>query len=162
MQAPAAEKIQPYRPSLRACPAAPTGMLRGVVSSHPGRAIIGSLCRAGEAGQCRACLHPARGGFRDAAVSLPETAGQPSFVSARKRGEHRKRRPLVDHRQRPAASVRGPRQGNHHPRGWSKTRVYTAEDDVLAALEREMAAYKPVTHGALPLVFRRHGRLSFL
>ena len=33
----------------------------------------------------------------------------------------------------------------------SKTRSYTAEDDVLAALEREMAAYQPVTHGALPL-----------
>lgn len=33
----------------------------------------------------------------------------------------------------------------------SKTRVYTAQDDVLAALECEMAAYKPVTHGALPL-----------
>lgn len=32
----------------------------------------------------------------------------------------------------------------------SKSRTFTAEDDVLAALEREMAAYKPVTHGALP------------
>ena len=32
----------------------------------------------------------------------------------------------------------------------SKVRTFTAEDDVLAALEREMAAYKPVTHGALP------------
>lgn len=33
----------------------------------------------------------------------------------------------------------------------SKTRVFTAEDDVLAALEREMARYRPVRHGALPL-----------
>jgi anthranilate synthase component 1 len=33
----------------------------------------------------------------------------------------------------------------------SKTRTYTADDDVLAALEREMAPYRPVTHGALPL-----------
>ena len=33
----------------------------------------------------------------------------------------------------------------------SKTRTYTAEDDVLAALEREMSAYQSVTHGALPL-----------
>ena len=32
----------------------------------------------------------------------------------------------------------------------SKVRTYTAEDDVLAALEREMAPYQPVTHGALP------------
>ena len=32
----------------------------------------------------------------------------------------------------------------------SKVRTFTAEDDVLAALEREMAGYKPVTHGALP------------
>ena len=32
----------------------------------------------------------------------------------------------------------------------SKTRSFTAPDDVLAALEREMAAYHPVTHGALP------------
>ena len=33
----------------------------------------------------------------------------------------------------------------------SKERSYEAEDDVLAALEREMAPYQPVTHGALPL-----------
>jgi anthranilate synthase component 1 len=33
----------------------------------------------------------------------------------------------------------------------SKEREYEAEDDVLGALEREMAPYKPVTHGALPL-----------
>ncbi len=33
----------------------------------------------------------------------------------------------------------------------SQKRSYTAPDDVLAALEREMAAYKPVTHGALPV-----------
>ena len=32
----------------------------------------------------------------------------------------------------------------------SKSRTFTAEDDVLAALEREMARYQPVTHGALP------------
>jgi anthranilate synthase component 1 len=32
----------------------------------------------------------------------------------------------------------------------SKVRTFTAEDDVLAALEREMAPYQPVTHGALP------------
>ncbi len=30
-------------------------------------------------------------------------------------------------------------------------RQFTAEDDVLGALEREMAAYKPVTHGDLPV-----------
>ena len=35
-------------------------------------------------------------------------------------------------------------------RDGSKTRTFTAEDDVLAALEREMAPYQPVTHGALP------------
>jgi len=35
--------------------------------------------------------------------------------------------------------------------GGKTTRSYTAEDDVLAALEREMAAYKSVTHGALPV-----------
>ncbi len=33
----------------------------------------------------------------------------------------------------------------------SKCRVFTAEDDVLAALEREMACYRPVSHGELPL-----------
>lgn len=33
----------------------------------------------------------------------------------------------------------------------SETRSYIAPDDVLAALEREMAPYKSVTHGALPL-----------
>jgi len=32
----------------------------------------------------------------------------------------------------------------------SKSRSFTVEDDVLAALEREMAKYQPVTHGALP------------
>jgi len=32
----------------------------------------------------------------------------------------------------------------------SKTRSFTAPDDVLAALEREMAPYHPVTHGSLP------------
>lgn len=32
-----------------------------------------------------------------------------------------------------------------------ETRTFTAGIDVLAALEQEMAAYKPVTHGALPL-----------
>ena len=32
----------------------------------------------------------------------------------------------------------------------SKTRSYTAPDDVLAALEREMSVYRPVSHGALP------------
>jgi anthranilate synthase component 1 len=32
----------------------------------------------------------------------------------------------------------------------SKSRSLTAEDDVLAALEREMSPYHPVTHGALP------------
>lgn len=32
----------------------------------------------------------------------------------------------------------------------SKKRTYTAPDDVLAALEREMASYHPVTHGSLP------------
>ena len=32
-----------------------------------------------------------------------------------------------------------------------KTRTYTAPDDVLGALEREMEAYKPMTHGDLPL-----------
>ncbi len=32
----------------------------------------------------------------------------------------------------------------------SKSRSFTAEDDVLAALEREMAAYQPVIHGAIP------------
>ena len=32
-----------------------------------------------------------------------------------------------------------------------KTRTYTAGDDVLAALEREMEPYRSVTHGALPL-----------
>lgn len=31
-----------------------------------------------------------------------------------------------------------------------KSRVFTAGDDVLAALEREMAPYRPVVHGALP------------
>ncbi len=36
-------------------------------------------------------------------------------------------------------------------RGDSGDRTYTAPDDMLAALEREMAAYKPVTHGKLPL-----------
>jgi anthranilate synthase component I len=41
-------------------------------------------------------------------------------------------------------------KANHHPRG-AKSRTYTAPDDVLAALEREMAAYRPVTHGGLPL-----------
>ncbi len=35
-------------------------------------------------------------------------------------------------------------------RDGSKVRSFTAEDDVLAALEREMARYKPVTHGSLP------------
>ena len=33
----------------------------------------------------------------------------------------------------------------------SGTRAYTAPDDVLAALEREMAAYRPVSHGAMPV-----------
>jgi anthranilate synthase component 1 len=33
----------------------------------------------------------------------------------------------------------------------SKSRSYTAPDDVLAALEREMAAYKPAVHTGLPL-----------
>ncbi len=32
----------------------------------------------------------------------------------------------------------------------SKVRRMTVEDDVLAALEREMASYQPMTHGALP------------
>ena len=32
----------------------------------------------------------------------------------------------------------------------SKSRSFEVEDDVLAALEREMAPYRPVTHGALP------------
>lgn len=32
----------------------------------------------------------------------------------------------------------------------NQVRSYVTPDDVLAALEREMAAYKPVTHGALP------------
>ncbi|MCP5545364.1 MAG: anthranilate synthase component I [Akkermansiaceae bacterium] len=32
----------------------------------------------------------------------------------------------------------------------AKSRGYTAPDDVLAALEREMSVYKPVTHGSLP------------
>ena len=32
----------------------------------------------------------------------------------------------------------------------NKTRTLTAEDDVLAALEREMAAFKPVANPALP------------
>ncbi|MBK1883841.1 anthranilate synthase component I [Luteolibacter pohnpeiensis] len=32
----------------------------------------------------------------------------------------------------------------------SKSRSFTAEDDVLAALEREMKPYHPVTHGTLP------------
>ena len=31
------------------------------------------------------------------------------------------------------------------------TRTFTTGDDVLGALEREMAHYRPVTHGALPL-----------
>ena len=35
-------------------------------------------------------------------------------------------------------------------RGHGKSRSFTAEDDVLAALEREMANYRPVIHGALP------------
>ncbi len=35
-------------------------------------------------------------------------------------------------------------------RDGNKTRSLTAEDDVLAALEREMAAYKPVPNSALP------------
>ncbi len=35
-------------------------------------------------------------------------------------------------------------------RDGSKARTFTAGDDVLAALEREMAGYRPVTHGALP------------
>ncbi len=35
-------------------------------------------------------------------------------------------------------------------RDGSRTRTFTAEDDVLAALEREMARYQPVTHGSLP------------
>lgn len=33
----------------------------------------------------------------------------------------------------------------------AKTRSFTAPDDVLGALEREMANYRPVTHGALPV-----------
>jgi anthranilate synthase component 1 len=33
----------------------------------------------------------------------------------------------------------------------SKCRAFTADDDVLAALEREMARYRPVSHGELPL-----------
>ena len=33
----------------------------------------------------------------------------------------------------------------------SKTRTFTAQSDVLAALEHEMSAYRPVTHGALPV-----------
>ena len=36
-------------------------------------------------------------------------------------------------------------------RDGSKTRSFTAPDDVLGALEREMAHYQPVTHGALPV-----------
>ncbi len=32
----------------------------------------------------------------------------------------------------------------------AKSRTFTAEDDLLAALEREMESYRPVTHGALP------------
>jgi anthranilate synthase component 1 len=35
-------------------------------------------------------------------------------------------------------------------RAGEKSRSYTAPDDVLAALEREMAPYRPVTHGGLP------------
>ncbi len=35
-------------------------------------------------------------------------------------------------------------------RDGGKSRTFTAEDDVLAALEREMGGYRPVTHGALP------------
>ncbi|MFT3991523.1 MAG: anthranilate synthase component I [Luteolibacter sp.] len=35
-------------------------------------------------------------------------------------------------------------------RDQGKTRAFSVEDDVLAALEREMAGYKPVTHGSLP------------
>lgn len=33
----------------------------------------------------------------------------------------------------------------------AKVRQFTAEDDVLAALEREMSVYRPVTHSGLPL-----------
>ncbi|MBM3863523.1 MAG: anthranilate synthase component I [Verrucomicrobia bacterium] len=36
-------------------------------------------------------------------------------------------------------------------REFGKQRVIVAEDDVLGALEREMAAFKPVAHGELPL-----------
>jgi anthranilate synthase component 1 len=35
-------------------------------------------------------------------------------------------------------------------RDGAKVRTFTAEDDVLAALEREMAVYRPVTHSGLP------------
>jgi anthranilate synthase component I len=35
-------------------------------------------------------------------------------------------------------------------RDGSRSRSLTAEDDMLGALEREMAKYRPVTHGALP------------
>jgi anthranilate synthase component 1 len=36
-------------------------------------------------------------------------------------------------------------------RAGAKVRTFTAEDDLLAVLEREMAGYRPVHHGALPL-----------